>query len=214
MLHIQVFNCNPLEENCYVLWSENREKACWIVDCGAFGASEITILTNFLAEKGLTPVRHLLTHGHFDHIFGAQAIYEQYGIGPSLLDEEILTYENAPELMRMLVPTGWNLSIPPVQEILKGGQTLQLDDEGDVCFRVLHTPGHTPGSCCFYCEKEHILLSGDTMFRHSWGRTDFPGGSEMEMRRSLHELLELPESTCVLPGHGPSTTIGEERYLI
>ena len=210
-LSIECFQCGPLEENCYLIWSKTGEKRCWLIDCGAFLPIEVERIVRFIEEKGLKLKKHLLTHGHFDHIFGAQAIFERFGIGPSMLEEELTTYTSAPDLMRMLMPVEWELSTPPVQEILTKRQTMQLDEEGKICFHIIQTPGHTPGGCCYYCETEGILISGDTMFQHSCGRTDFPGGSERAMRESLTRLLELPEGTRVLPGHGPSTTIGEEQ---
>lgn len=146
----------------------------------------------------------LLTHGHFDHMLAAEPLQKETGAEvwihesdePMLKDEALSVYN--PEVSRLTQP----------KEIQS--KTFR---EGDAAagFTVLHTPGHTSGSVCFYKESEGILFSGDTLFRAGFGRTDMPGGSRRELYQSLMRLLALPDETVVYPGHGEATTIGEER---
>lgn len=210
MVQIRVFRCNFIEENCYILWDDTAKEACWVVDCGAFYPQEVQFIADFMEKEGLRPVRHLLTHGHFDHIFGAKAIWDRYGVAPTLLREELETYEKAPEQMRLLIREGFDFEVPVAGELLQDGDELKL---GQYLFRVIATPGHTPGGACYYCAEEGILLSGDTLFRHSYGRTDLPGGNFRQLSDSLERLMRLPEDTRVLPGHGPETRIGEESGI-
>lgn len=216
MVNIHVFKSNLLEENCYLIWPNKGSKRCWIIDCGAMEASKLEEICQFIAKEGLVPVRHLITHGHFDHIFGAQALYERYGLCPDMTKDEVETYENASDLMKMLIPQFPVITLPPIGELFEDGEEILLTEAEteDIRFEVIATPGHTPGGCCYYCREAKILLSGDTLFRHSYGRTDFPGGSGQQLYRSLLRLMELPEDVQVLPGHGEATMIGEEKYLL
>lgn len=214
MLNIHTFKCNPLEENCYVIWPKNGSKRCFIVDCGAMEASNMAEICRFIESEGLIPVRHLLTHGHFDHIWGAFSVYEQYNLQPDMLSEELETYENASNFMRSLIPGMPEVRIPPHGELMADGQVISNGYAKDLRCRVIATPGHTPGGCCYYFEEEKVLISGDTLFKHSYGRTDFPGGSSTQLLNSLRQLMELPDDVMVIPGHGETTTIGAEKYII
>ena len=154
------------------------------------------------------PEAILLTHGHFDHMMAADAVRSMYGIPVLALEEEKNLLENP----------GYNLSgswAAPcslqADRWLKDGEILEL---AGFAIRVLHTPGHTQGSCCYYLEEEGVLFSGDTLFAGSVGRTDFPTSSTRQMMNSVHMLLEqLPGETKVFSGHGEETTISyEKRY--
>ena len=154
------------------------------------------------------PEAILLTHGHFDHMMAADAVRSMYGIPVLALEEEKNLLENP----------GYNLSgswAAPcslqADRWLKDQEILEL---AGFTIRVLHTPGHTQGSCCYYLDEEGILFSGDTLFAGSVGRTDFPTSSTRQMMNSVHMLLEqLPGETKVLSGHGEETTIAyEKRY--
>lgn len=154
------------------------------------------------------PEAILLTHGHFDHMMAADAVRSMYGITVLALEEEKNLLENP----------GYNLSgswAAPcslqADRWLKDQEILEL---AGFTIRVLHTPGHTQGSCCYYLEEEGVLFSGDTLFAGSVGRTDFPTSSTRQMMNSVHMLLEqLPGETKVFSGHGEETTIAyEKRY--
>lgn len=227
MLNLRIFKCNPLEENCYIIWPKKGSNSCIIIDFGAWRDEESEKIFQFLESEGLIPTHHLITHGHFDHIWGAFSLYERYGLRPEMLSAEQKTYENASKLLESLIPGAPKLVLPPHGELFDDGQVLNLGGSkdklggseenlgiGEFTCQVIGTPGHTPGGCCFYFKEAKLLVSGDTLFRHSYGRTDFPGGSSLHLYESLKRLMELPEDTRVLPGHGEETTIGEERYLI
>lgn len=207
MLNIQRIVVNMIEENCYILWDETQEAA--IVDCGAFFDEDREAVKNFIEEKKLTPKLHILTHGHFDHIFGAQFIYDTYGLLPQMATTETATYGSQKDQLRMFLRRDLPLTIPPVGQTLADNATVHF---GNQEFKVIYTPGHTPGGVCYYNEKEKILLSGDSLFQGSIGRTDFPGGSSKALVESLRQrILPLPEEVTVLPGHGPETSIRYEK---
>lgn len=145
----------------------------------------------------------LLTHGHFDHITGAPAVKEQTG-AEILIHRDDAPMTEDPAKSLALAALGRGQTPFSADRLLDDGQTLPFGD-----IRVLHTPGHTPGSVCYLCED--IIISGDTLFAGGIGRTDFPGGDLGEMKRSLRKLLALPGDFTVYPGHGEATTLENER---
>lgn len=178
-----------LQENCYFVSDENGETA--VIDPG----DEADRLLGLLQSGGLTPRCILLTHGHFDHVGAAAALAERYHF-------PVYLHEADRALPARL--TGGPL---PQTRALHEGDELAV---GALRFRVLETPGHSAGSVSLLCCD--ALFSGDTIFAGgSWGRTDFPGGSESALRTSLRRLAALPPQTRVFPGHGPETTIAAER---
>ena len=178
-----------LQENCYFVSDENGETA--VIDPG----DEADRLLGLLQSGGLTPCCILLTHGHFDHVGAAAALAERYHC-------PVYLHEADRALPARL--TGGPL---PQTRALHEGDELAV---GALRFRVLETPGHSAGSVSLLCGD--ALFSGDTIFAGgSWGRTDFPGGSEPALRASLRRLAALPPQTRVFPGHGPETTIAAER---
>lgn len=207
MLKIQIFTVNFIEENCYVLSDETREAV--IVDCGAFFPEEREAIRQYVEKEGLTLRHHLLTHGHFDHIFGAQYVADTFGVLPQLGADDATTYEQAVQQMRAFIHRDIPLSLPPIGAKLNDGDVVNF---GSHALRVINTPGHTPGGVCYYCEAEAILVSGDSLFRREIGRCDLPGGNEFQLINGLRQrILTLPEAVKVYPGHGPATTVGEEK---
>ncbi len=192
--------------NAYVVASEVGGLAV-VVDA----PPEPELIGRVLAERGLTAVALLLTHGHVDHSGGSGALSGTTGAAVYVHpDDDFLTLDPLKqlELMFGLTPPG-SYELPKEFKSLDDGQVLDL---ADLEFGVRHTPGHTPGHCCFYLESEETLFSGDQLFAGSVGRTDLPGGSHPDLIRSMKEkVLVLPDDTRVLPGHGPETTIGRER---
>ena len=158
-----------------------------------------------IEQAGLVPAAIVLTHGHFDHIMAVNALAKELKIPVyACLYEHALLSD--PSLS--MTDSYDGCTITPDYELADGEEVALAG----VKLKVLHTPGHTPGSCCFYIPEEDILFSGDTLFFRSVGRTDFPGGSMTQMQESLHRLLEeLPEEVQVLPGHELPTTIGQEK---
>lgn len=205
MSNFRIKTCvlGAVSTNCYLVYND-RTKEAVIVDPAANGP----YILNKCRELGITPVGILLTHGHFDHImavpdlkrsFGSMKVYALAEEGPLLEDpRQNLTYSFQ----------GNQISLRPDVE-LHDGEELEL-----LGFRwkVLSTPGHTAGSACYYLPEEEVLLSGDTLFQESYGRTDLPTGSSRQMVKSILEVLfELPDGVMVYPGHGDPTTMEHEK---
>lgn len=206
MLTVKKFVVNPIEESTFVIYDETREAA--IVDCGVLYPEEEVALTNFIKNEGLTVKYHLLTHSHFDHIFGADFVYRTWGLYPCMHKNELSTNEAAAAQMRSFVGNAFTLVTPPAGKLFDDHEVVTL---GNHTLKVLPTPGHTQGGVCYYCAEENVLISGDTLFYRSIGRTDLFGGNYEQLISSIkQELMVLPSETKVYPGHGPATTIGEE----
>lgn len=207
MIQIKTFAVNFLQENCHILSDETGEAV--IVDCGAYFDEERTGIKDYIRRNGLRPVHHLLTHGHFDHVFGAKWLEAAYGLRPEMEAGDVETYLMQPRQIEMFLHRPFPIDLPEPGAKLTEGDVLRF---GSHTLRVIATPGHTPGGVCFYCEDEALLLSGDSLFRASIGRCDFPGSNGETLVRTLRErVLTLPPDTRVLPGHGPETTIAFER---
>jgi glyoxylase-like metal-dependent hydrolase (beta-lactamase superfamily II) len=205
MLHVKVFLFNPVQENTYLIY--NDEKACIIIDPGCYSEKEQDDLTNYIQENGLKPVLLLNTHCHLDHVFGNKYIAEKYGLTLHIhpLEKKMLELAPASGLM-------WNMPFDNYQgnlEYLVPGRPLKLGTDE---IQVLFTPGHSPGSVSFYSPATGFVISGDVLFRESVGRTDLPGGDFSVLSRSiLEQLYSLPNDTIVYSGHGTSTRIGWEK---
>ena len=190
-----------LGTNCYFVWNTDN-KECIIFD----PAAQADVIYNFVQENGLKVVAVYLTHGHFDHILAADAVREKYGVKINILDEDMSLAMNAQENLSEAFSYSYVLK---ADGVVSDGQVITVSG---MTFRVIHTPGHTKGSCCYYFEEAGILISGDTLFNGSVGRTDFPTGSTSSLYRSIKDkLLILPDDTLVYPGHGDETTIGESK---
>ncbi len=206
-MDITRFECNMISENCYLIADANGEAA--LIDCGAYYDEERKAISRAIEENHLHLVRVLNTHAHFDHVFGLSYIYKEYGIKPQIAEDERSTYETALSQMKNFIGMDLPLDLPPLGETFRHGDELKV---GTITLRVIATPGHTPGGVCFYSEADKVLFSGDSLFRHEIGRSDLPGGNYAALVSSLRErVLSLPDDVTVLPGHGNSTTVGEER---
>lgn len=205
MLTVNKFVFNPLQENTYVIFNEQRE--CCIIDPGCYFGNERNELKDFITEARLLPKYLLNTHGHLDHVFGDRFIADTYGLQPHLHLVEKPVFDDAP-----VSAPQWGLPFDPYKGdviFLREGDTLRL---GTDTLTVLFTPGHSPGHISYYCEAQHFILSGDVLFRQGIGRTDLPGGDFDTLIHSIREqLFVLPDDTLVYSGHGPETTIGYEK---
>ena len=187
-------------ENCYLVVDEAR-RACAIVDPG----EEAELIAHRVAALGLTPVAIWLTHAHLDHVMGVARLKRETGAPVCLHPADRELYDHA-------VQQGLAFGIPvepppPPDRPFTHGEVVRV---GDCVFTVRHAPGHSPGSVCLV--GDGVVFTGDVLFAGSVGRTDLPGGDFETLRKSIErELLVLPDSTIVYSGHGPETTIGQER---
>lgn len=206
MLNVNKFTFSPLQENTYVISTEEGE--CCIVDPGCYFGNERHELKEFIQDTKLHPKYLLNTHGHLDHVFGDKFIFETYGLQPHLHQTEKQVFDYAP-----VSALNWGLPFDAYKGdllFLREGDTIPL---GTDLLRVLFTPGHSPGHISFYCQEQQFVISGDVLFRQSIGRTDLPGGDFDTLIRSVREqLFVLPDETVVYAGHGPETTIGYEKW--
>ncbi len=204
MLTVQPFTFNPVQENTYVLYNEKGE--CCIIDPGCYFASEEKALTDFIDQNSLKPILLLNTHCHLDHIFGNRFVQKKYNLSLHLHPQEKAVLEYGPAAGQL-----WQLPFDNYDGeliFLNEGDTVRI---GDGELHVLFTPGHSPGSVSFYDKEAKFVISGDVLFQGSVGRTDLPGGDFSILDESIKtKLYTLPEDTIIYPGHGDSTTIGDE----
>ena len=195
---IAKFALGPLETNCYVV-SNDREAV--IIDAGGDPAP----MLDYLAQRNLKLLAVCLTHKHFDHAYGVAALVAATGVPVYASRHEACLDET--ESVR-----GGIWGFPPVPPYTTEDLPAGERRFGELVFTVLDTPGHTPGGVSLYYPAENAVFTGDALFFRSIGRTDFPGGDQALLLRSIREqLFTLPDDTDAYPGHGPATTIGDER---
>jgi glyoxylase-like metal-dependent hydrolase (beta-lactamase superfamily II) len=209
MIH-EILPVGPLQCNCSILGDETSHEAI-VVDPG----DEILRILALLAKHALTVKQIVITHAHIDHIAGAHRLKQITG-APILYNQNDLA-----QVKMMDVQAEWlGIPTPTVHnpdDTLDEGKIISIGASPEqgrkgLTGLILHTPGHTEGSVCLYVPEQTLLLAGDTLFAGSVGRTDLPGGNTRKLLASIHDrLLTLPDETTVIPGHGPSTTIGSER---
>lgn len=200
-MNIERFVIGPIGTNCYIVINEET-KECFVTDPAACPPE----LVSHIRSTGLKVQAVLLTHGHFDHIMGIDDFVRKFPVPVYAHEAEKELLENAQLNSSAMYGMGYTYS---GAEYLKDGQVLTI---AGFEIHVIYTPGHTAGSCCYYIPAEHVLISGDTLFHASIGRTDLPTGSSSQLVRSVREkLMVLPEETKVYPGHMEETTIGYEK---
>ncbi len=201
MIH-EVFPVGPLACNCSVIGDETTREAM-VIDPG----DEVDEIMAIVRRHGLTVKQIVVTHGHIDHVGGAMKLKKLTG-APVLLnqnDYDLLKTADQVALWLGMTPPGKI----DIDQNLSAGDVVGV---GDLKAEVMHTPGHTEGSVCLYFAPQQKLIAGDTLFAGSIGRTDLPGGNFKKIMHSLKgPVMSLPDETVVVPGHGPLTTIGEER---
>jgi hydroxyacylglutathione hydrolase len=201
MIH-EILPVGPLQCNCSVIGDEQTREAI-VIDPG----DDIEDILGAIRKHNLRVKQIVITHAHIDHVGGAMKLRAVTG-APILLNQQDYA------LLKMLdVQAVWlGMEAPGRVEIDQSVGQADVVKAGSLAGQVLHTPGHTEGSICLYFPAEQKLIAGDTLFAGSIGRTDLPGGSSEKILQSLHNrVLALPDETVVVPGHGPLTTIGEER---
>lgn len=206
MINVKKFTFNFVEVNTYVVYDETKEAV--IIDCGCLEEREQRELTGFIEQEGLK-VKHLLnTHLHLDHAFGNSFASETFGLRP---EGNKLEEDELPNLQQQAARFGMQLSLPSVTfgSYLNEGDIVAFGDTSLACLSV---PGHSPGSLAFYSKDGICVFSGDALFQGSIGRTDLWGGNFNTLISAIRSrLLTLPDSTVVYSGHGPETTIGDEK---
>ncbi len=200
-MKVKIFETAPLSQNCYLVYDE-VDKLCAVIDPGG----SFPDISSFIDENGLKLTAIILTHGHYDHTVAVSKFKEKYSAPVYSHEDEVSMLSN-PELNLSRYLRHKDIQIH-VDCSLKDEDSINI---GHIKLTVIHTPGHTPGSCCYYSEEQCLLFSGDTLFRETVGRTDFQGGDMAELKASIKRLLSLPDVTEVLPGHNEATTIGHEK---
>ena len=199
---IRQIEVGALGTNCYIAFEDTGKKSCVIIDPG----DDAGKIINVMSELGLIPAAILLTHGHFDHIGAVGGLLERY--------PQIRVYAGKDENAVLQDPE-LNLTArirrPQKVDVDRLLENNEIFEEAGIEFKVILTPGHTMGSVCYLVKSGNVLFSGDTLFRMSMGRTDFPTGNETQIFESLRKLALLPDETVVYTGHGSATTIGEEK---
>ena len=200
-MRIKTIVSYDMGENCYIVIDENSNEAI-IIDPG----NSADRIIEFIKSESIKPKAIFLTHGHFDHIDGCERVRKEFNI-------EVIAHENEKEILENKI---YNLSVrfsEPYE--IKADKYFKDNEEyefNDMKIKVIHTPGHTEGGCCYYFINEKVLFSGDTLFYYSTGRTDFPSGSAEKLVKSIHRLFnELDDDVHILPGHGGHTEIGFEK---
>jgi hydroxyacylglutathione hydrolase len=211
MLSVKAFTFNPVQENTYVLYNEAGQ--CCIIDPGCYFPEEREELAGFIEKTKLQPVLLLNTHCHLDHVFGNKWCSEKWGLTLHIHEKEKAVFDFAPQSGEM-----WQMPFDNYEGeliYLKEGTNIKLgNDELEIRF----TPGHSPGSVCFYHPSDPadqpggFVIGGDVLFNGSIGRTDLPGGDFKTLLNSIQtQLFTMPDDTKVYSGHGPVTTVGYEK---
>ena len=205
MITIQDFCFSAFQENTYVLYNEFKEAI--IIDPGCYTRIEEKILSDFIRKENLKPTLLLNTHCHLDHVFGNNYVSETYGLTAHIHPNEQIVLDRLPE-----AAAKWGVTTEaykgPIQYIQEG----EIISLGKDSFKVLLTPGHSPGSVCFYHAEQDFMIGGDLIFKDGVGRTDLPGANPLDLIKSIREqIFPLPDSLTIYSGHGPVTTWGREK---
>ena len=207
MLSVKSFVFNPIQVNTYVVYNENKE--CVVIDAGNMERFEDEQIINYIDKNGLKPLMLLNTHSHIDHVMGNKTLADKYGIQLAASPVEKPFYDKVWAYASAfgLDFTQDRCLAPSID--LTDGEIIKLGDDE---LKVLYTPGHAPGHVCYYDENGGVVFTGDTLFYRGIGRCDLPGGNYYEIEKSLREVLyKLPDNTVVYCGHGPTTSIGDEK---
>jgi hydroxyacylglutathione hydrolase len=205
MIHIRSFTFNPFQENSYVLHDETGEAV--IIDPGCYEKAEQAEIKNFISLKNLQ-VRYILnTHCHIDHVLGNEFVKHQY-------NAPLLIHPLELPVLKAVKAYAGNYGFPLYHEALPDSELAEGTSIkfGKSELSVLFVPGHSPGHVAFYQPDQKFIIGGDVLFNRSIGRTDLPGGNHQTLIDSIHhQLFILPDDVVIHPGHGPQTTLGEEK---
>ena len=206
-MEIKRFEFNFFGENTYVIWDASSQEAA-IVDPGMVNPEETDLIEDLIATHRLSVRYILLTHAHVDHTFGIDILKDKYH-APVLAHKADLPLGQMRGQQAEMFHLPMKLGPVEIDRFISASTHLQLGNER---IEVIETPGHPPGGVCYYVPESSFILTGDTLFQGSIGRTDLPGGNHNTLLRSISTgLFNLPDNTVVYPGHGPATTIGKEK---
>lgn len=202
---VQKFVLNPFQENTFIV---HDSEVCVIIDPGCYQKHEQDALVEYIESNNLTPQAILLTHAHLDHVFGCDFVQKKFNLDVYMHEMDIYTLEMGERSATTYGIPGFIQPETP-NKFLQGGEILEF---GNMKFKVLFTPGHCVGHVVYVNEEENFVVNGDVLFAGSFGRTDLPGGDMATLKKSIFEVMfELPETMVVYSGHGPETTIGQEK---
>ena len=205
-LQVSVFQFNAFQENTYVV--SNDEGEAIIFDPGCYSKEEENELSDFIAENELSVLAILYTHAHIDHMLGAAFIQKTYHAPAYLHQEDHVTWNSVASYAHVYGFEGYQLADVPPNTVIDHEELVI----GAFRIKVRHTPGHAPGHVVFYFESDQFIINGDVLFKGSFGRVDLPGGNLETFKSSIFNILfKYPEETIVYCGHGPETTIGQEK---
>jgi glyoxylase-like metal-dependent hydrolase (beta-lactamase superfamily II) len=206
-MNIKQFTFGPFQENTFILFDETKE--CVIVDPGCTSSSEQQELKNFIESEKLIVKNLLNTHCHVDHIAGNKFIYDTFGHKPLIHKDDLIILNNQETICKMY---GLPCEVSPQPEgFISENDTIRF---GNCELKIIHAPGHAPGHVVFYHVQSKSLINGDVLFKRSIGRTDLMLGNHEQLLQSIRtKLFVLPDETIVYCGHGPETTIGEEKRM-
>lgn len=206
MLQVQKFTFNPFQENTYILYNDLKEAV--IIDPGCYTSAEKEELAAFIRDRELQPLALLSTHCHIDHVLGNAFIINTFNLDYYIHKEDLTTLNALERTAQMYGFPGAETSPEPTHYI-EDGEELVF---GTIRIKVIFGPGHAPGHVAFYSEKDQFVINGDILFKGSFGRYDLPGGNLDILKKTIFEkMFILPDNTLVYSGHGPETTIGEEK---
>ena len=205
MASIKTFVFNPFQENTYIIFDSSKE--CVIIDPGCYTQMEKQELSDFIMSNGLKPQLAINTHGHVDHVLGNAFVKNQFKIEIAGHSEDLHLIQMAAKHALMY---GFTIEdVPLTDRYLNHGDQITF---GNSTLKIIHTPGHSQGGICLLNEKGRFLISGDTLFRGSIGRTDLPGGDYNQLLDNINQrIMILDSDICIYPGHGEPSTIGWER---
>lgn len=203
MVEVYKVTANLFEECTHIIWDETGEAV--IIDCGVYKPGERERFIQFIEQKKLRPVRLLLTHAHHDHLYGNDLIRDHYGLLPEVHKDDEWIMRDHLTIRIAQIYKNYPYDIPMPEHYLTDGEEIPF---GNHKLKVIHTPGHSPGSVFFYCQEAGIAFSGDTVYDDDIGSTNLAGGNYDQLMDSIDYILQLlPDDTVVYPGHGKKTTI-------
>ncbi len=206
MITVKKFTFNPFQENTYVLFDETKE--CLIIDPGCYEPLEQEELTSFVAQNELKVTKLLSTHSHIDHVLGNKFVMEKYGVDLFIHSKDLETLTSVETYAASYGFMNYSACTVP-SNFLKEGESVAW---GNSSLEIRFVPGHAPGHVVFVANEEKFIINGDCLFQGSIGRTDLPGGDHQTLLDSIkRELFSLPDDFVVYCGHGPETTIGNEK---